>query len=255
MTLRIESSGSALPTDPNFNTVGIKDVSTDYYLKLAADSNSNFSEDRTLTFLMGDSDYSLTIAGNSTIDQDVSQSGSPLFTNVSIGNSGGIRTGTTAGNTVLFQARDVDGAAWTTFATLTANNTPTFDIAAATTFGGKLLSSGTYTPTATNVTNVAASTVQDAQYIRFGNVVTVSGRLTIDPTSASVATEVGLSLPFASTTGFFTMVSGTCNSSNAVSISAGVEADITNNRAAIRYVNTTDTANRVFQYTYTYLIV
>lgn len=48
----------------------------------------------------------------------------------------GLRTGTSAGNTLLFQARDVDGSAWTTFATLTANNTPTFDLAAATTKGG-----------------------------------------------------------------------------------------------------------------------
>lgn len=40
----------------------------------------------------------------------------------------GLRTGTSAGNTVLFQARDVDGAAYTTFATLTANDTPTFSI-------------------------------------------------------------------------------------------------------------------------------
>lgn len=48
----------------------------------------------------------------------------------------GLRTGTSAGNTLLFQARDVDGSVWTTFATLTANNTPTFDLAAATTKGG-----------------------------------------------------------------------------------------------------------------------
>jgi hypothetical protein len=37
----------------------------------------------------------------------------------------GIRTATSAGNTLLLQARDVDGAAYTTFCTLTANNTPT----------------------------------------------------------------------------------------------------------------------------------
>lgn len=36
-----------------------------------------------------------------------------------------VRTGTGAANTLLLQARDVDGAVWTTFATLTANDTPT----------------------------------------------------------------------------------------------------------------------------------
>jgi hypothetical protein len=49
-----------------------------------------------------------------------------------------IRTNTSAGNTLLWQARDVDGAAWTTFATLTANNTPTLDFSTAVTFGGAL---------------------------------------------------------------------------------------------------------------------
>ncbi len=37
-----------------------------------------------------------------------------------------LRTGEAAADSVLFQARDVDGASWTTFATLLANNTPTW---------------------------------------------------------------------------------------------------------------------------------
>ena len=48
----------------------------------------------------------------------------------------GIRTATSAGNTLLLQAYDADGAAYTTFGTLTANNTPTFDLATSVTFGG-----------------------------------------------------------------------------------------------------------------------
>jgi hypothetical protein len=39
------------------------------------------------------------------------------------------RTGTGAGNTMILQARDVDGAAWVDFITLTANNTPTCALA------------------------------------------------------------------------------------------------------------------------------
>lgn len=46
-----------------------------------------------------------------------------------------IRTSTSAGNTLLLQAYDVDGAAYTTFATLTANNTPTLDFNTTTTIG------------------------------------------------------------------------------------------------------------------------
>lgn len=36
-----------------------------------------------------------------------------------------LRTGTTSGNSLQLQARDVDGASWTSFVTLTAGNTPT----------------------------------------------------------------------------------------------------------------------------------
>jgi hypothetical protein len=46
-----------------------------------------------------------------------------------------IRTSLAAGNSLFFQAYDVDGAAYVTFATLTANNTPTFDLGSSTTIG------------------------------------------------------------------------------------------------------------------------
>jgi len=42
-----------------------------------------------------------------------------------------LKTGEGAGNTLLLQAYDVDGLAYTTFGTLTANNTPTFTLASA----------------------------------------------------------------------------------------------------------------------------
>lgn len=57
--------------------------------------------------------------------------------------------------------------------------------------------SGTYTPTLTNVTNVAASTAYQCQYMRVGNVVTVSGQVDIDP-EATGAIRIDLSLPIAS---------------------------------------------------------
>jgi hypothetical protein len=55
--------------------------------------------------------------------------------------------------------------------------------------------SGTYTPTLTNGANVAASSAAVAAYTRIGNVVSVSGQLTIDPTAASTITELTMSLP------------------------------------------------------------
>src|SRR6185369_11101538 len=59
------------------------------------------------------------------------------------------------------------------------------------------IASGTYTPTLTNGTNVAASTARKCQWIRVGNVVLVSGQLDVDTTSTG-ASELGISLPIAS---------------------------------------------------------
>jgi len=62
---------------------------------------------------------------------------SPTFDgNLVLDNSSTIRSGLTATDNVLLQAYDVDGAAYTTFGTLTANNTPTFDLSASTTVSG-----------------------------------------------------------------------------------------------------------------------
>lgn len=56
-------------------------------------------------------------------------------TNITLATTGALRTSTSAGNTLLIQAYDVDGAVYTTFATLTANNTPTFDLSSSVTIG------------------------------------------------------------------------------------------------------------------------
>lgn len=50
------------------------------------------------------------------------------ISSLDLANGGRIGTATAAGNTLLIQAYDVNGAAYTTFATLTANNTPTMDL-------------------------------------------------------------------------------------------------------------------------------
>ena len=56
--------------------------------------------------------------------------------NIQFANGAALRTSQSAGNTLLLQAYDVDGAAYTTFATLTANNSPTFDVNGSTTIAG-----------------------------------------------------------------------------------------------------------------------
>jgi hypothetical protein len=70
------------------------------------------------------------------------------------------------------------------------------------TFRASNILSGTYTPTLTNIGNVSSSSASVCQYMRVGNVVTVSGRITITATSVLTATYVRLSLPV--TSGAFT---------------------------------------------------
>jgi hypothetical protein len=65
----------------------------------------------------------------------------------------------------------------------------------------ELPSSGTYTPTAAGVANVASVTPGAFHYIRVGNEVSFSGYLSIDPTASNTATQVSLTLPIASTLG------------------------------------------------------
>lgn len=116
------------------------------------------------------------------------------------------------------------------------------------------LTSGTYTPTLTNTTNVASSTSYQAQYLRVGSVVTVSGRVNITPTAATTNTVLGLSLPIASN---FTALEN-CGGSGAGDViadrGAAVRANTTTDTAEIAW-QTNSTTARTMYYSYTYLIV
>jgi hypothetical protein len=72
---------------------------------------------------------------NSGIIIDDSNNASGI-SSVTLSTGGALRTSTSNTNTVLLQAYDVDGAAYTTFATLTAGNTPTMDLSTSVTVGG-----------------------------------------------------------------------------------------------------------------------
>lgn len=69
-----------------------------------------------------------------------------------------IDTTKSAGDTTLLRAYDVDGAAYTTFGTLTANNTPTFELTSAVTANGETLTTAATTDTFTNKTFDANAT-------------------------------------------------------------------------------------------------
>lgn len=60
-----------------------------------------------------------------------------------------------------------------------------------------LITSGRWTPTLTNTTNIDGSTAHECHYMRIGNQVLVSGLVEINPTAAA-ATVLKMSLPISS---------------------------------------------------------
>ena len=116
------------------------------------------------------------------------------------------------------------------------------------------ITSGTYTPTLTNVANLSASTAYICQYIRVGSVVTVSGQVDFDPTTTLTPTQLGISLPIASDFATATQCGGVAFSKLIASQGASILGDTTNNRAQLEY-GCVDVTNQVHSFTFTYLIV
>lgn len=117
-----------------------------------------------------------------------------------------------------------------------------------------IVTSGTYTPTVSNTTNVSSSTPQVFQYMRVGNVVTVSGIVNITATGAGTIVFT-LSLPIASNFATQTQCAGVaCQPQVATYITGRIVADTTNHGALVQGV-AGDTVDRGWALQFTYLIV
>lgn len=119
--------------------------------------------------------------------------------------------------------------------------------------GYKILpTSGTYTPTLTNTTNVAASTAYVTSYMRVGNVVTVGFKVDIDATlAASTATLLGFSLPIASNFTAEEDAGGTAASDIVANLVVRIKADATNDGVSLVFKSlslTNDSYNGSFTY-------
>lgn len=115
------------------------------------------------------------------------------------------------------------------------------------------IGSGTYTPTLTNVANVSGTTSAVAQWMRVGNVVTVSGRIAIATTAAAATlTQLRISLPIASATTTTTQIAGTASRRNAAAVDSGqIESDTVNDAALLSFFSSaTASAGTSFQFTY-----
>jgi hypothetical protein len=127
------------------------------------------------------------------------------------------------------------------------------EVSAAITAALTNITSGTYTPTLTNTTNLDATVAYQSQWLRVGNTVFVSGKVDIDPTAAGVTVDMGMSLPVASNFGSAEDCAGT-GFCTAVQQGAAILADATNDRARwVFLVN--DTANRSFYFSFGYRVI
>ena len=115
------------------------------------------------------------------------------------------------------------------------------------------LQADVYTPTLTNVANVAASTAYECQYFRVGDNVTVSGKADVDPTAAA-STQLGISLPIASNIGAAEDCAGVAAAPTIAGQSAAILGDATNNRAQMEWI-AVDITNQPMYFTFTYAII
>lgn len=112
------------------------------------------------------------------------------------------------------------------------------------------LQSGVYTPALFNVTNIAASTAYECQWLIVDSTVTVSGKVDIDVTLGA-ASELGMSLPITSNLAAEQNLGGTASSPAAASLVSAVRADAANNRAAFVFTAISLTNDSYFfEFTY-----
>ncbi len=116
------------------------------------------------------------------------------------------------------------------------------------------LVSSTFTPSATNVTNITTSTPNNATYQRIGNIVNVFGSITVTNTLA-VASEVDISLPIASNLGAATDLNGTATMDSTASVNIYINGDATNNRARIFFTSAGVGQTSVIYYSFEYEVI
>ena len=123
------------------------------------------------------------------------------------------------------------------------------------------ITSGTYSPTPTIITNCSSIAAFVAQYMRVGDVVTVSGEITITPNSTTAPYSLYLTIPVNSIfTSHTEYASGVCNRQETSSTpgTAGVvyaDASANNNQVVLYFHRSPSATSGRYTYTYTYRII
>lgn len=115
---------------------------------------------------------------------------------------------------------------------------------------------GTYTPTRSAEANLDANvTPSQFQYMRVGNVVTVSGRVTaVDPTLTATATSYELTLPIASNIGAVEDCAGTAFCGAIAGMGAAITGSVANNTAVVSWISS-DITSQAWSLHFTYEVI
>lgn len=118
-----------------------------------------------------------------------------------------------------------------------------------------IINSGVYTPTRSAEANLDANvTMTEAQYLRVGATVTVSGRFTADPTTTLTATSFEITLPVASNIGAVEDLAGVAVSGAIAGQSAAILGVVANDTAKFLW-NAVDVTSQSWSYTFTYQVI
>lgn len=113
--------------------------------------------------------------------------------------------------------------------------------------------SGVYTPSLDFITNLDGASAHPCQWMRVGNVVTVSGYVDVDPT-AGASTRLDISLPVPTTFGGADDECGGVAFARAVAgQGAAILGFTTNTKASMIWV-AVDTASRAMYFTFAYKV-
>ena len=137
--------------------------------------------------------------------------------------------------TVPFLSPDLTGTPTAPTATSGTNTTQI----ATTAFVQNAVSSGSYTPTFTNVLNVASTTLTNAYYTKIGDIVTVTVGVSITPTTASTNTVLKIDLPFARSVSTTTNIGTSVSGDNTLHLAGNVQTSGDTTTASLYFYPTT----------------
>lgn len=113
----------------------------------------------------------------------------------------------------------------------------------------------TFTPTRSAETNLDSNvTMTEAQWMRVGNTITVSGRFTADPTTTVTATSFEMTLPVASNIGAAEDAAGVAFCGAIAGQGAAITGSVANNTAVVSWI-AGDVTSQTWSYIFTYQVI